>query len=43
MLQEHSKYYPYEVEFANVRWDLVLVLYSSGSTGKAFMQKQPRN
>lgn len=43
MLQEHSKHYPYEVEFANVRWDPVLVLHSSGSTGKASVQKQPRN
>ena len=43
MLQEHSKSYPYEVEFANVRWDPVLVLHSSGSTGKLPTQKQPGN
>ena len=39
MLQEHSKHYSYEVEFANARWDPVLVLHSSGSTGKESMQK----
>ena len=43
MLQEHSKHCPYEVEFANDRWDPVLVLHSSGSTGKESMQKQPAN
>ena len=39
MLQEHSKHYPYEVEFTNARFDPVLVLHSSGSTGKESMQK----
>lgn len=34
MMQEHSKYYPYEVKFSDVRWDPVLILHSSGSTGR---------
>ena len=40
MLQEHSTHYPYEVEFSDVRWDPVLILHSSGSTGKISMQEQ---
>lgn len=34
MLQNYSCHYPYEVEFSDVRWDPVLILHSSGSTGK---------
>ena len=34
MLQKYSNHYPYEVEFSDVRWDPVLILHSSGSTGK---------
>ena len=34
MLQEYDKQYPYEVDFSIVRWDPVLILHSSGSTGK---------
>ncbi len=32
-LQEYSEHYSYDVEFSNVRWDPVLILQSSGSTG----------
>lgn len=36
MIQEsnNSKHYPYEVDFSDVRLNPVLVLHSSGSTGK---------
>ena len=34
MLQDYDKHYPYEKKFADVRWDPVLILHSSGSTGK---------
>ena len=35
MLLEYNKHYPYDVKFSDVRWDPVLILHSSGSTGKA--------
>lgn len=35
MLRGESKPYPYEVTFAEARWDPVSVLHSSGSTGKS--------
>ena len=38
LLQEYDKHYPYEVEFSRVRWDPVLILHSSGSTGKDSMK-----
>ena len=34
MLLGHAKYYPYECNYTDVRWDPVLVLLSSGSTGE---------
>ena len=34
MLMEYNKHYPYEVKFSDVRWDPVLILHSSGSTGE---------
>ena len=34
MLFGHAQYYPYECNYKDVRWDPVLVLLSSGSTGK---------
>ena len=34
MVLDYDKHYPYEVKFSDVRWDPVLVLHSSGSTGK---------
>ena len=34
MLFGHAQYYPYEFNYKDVRWDPVLVLLSSGSTGK---------
>ena len=34
MLLGNSKYYQYECNYTDVRWDPVLVLCSSGSTGK---------
>ena len=34
LLQEYDTHYPYEAEFSRVRWDPVLILHSSGSTGK---------
>ena len=34
MLLEYNKHYPYDVKFSDVRWDPVLILHSSGSTGK---------
>lgn len=34
MVQEHTKHYPYDVEYSEVQWDPVLILHSSGSTGK---------
>ena len=36
MLQGHSKHYPYEPTFAEARWNPVLILHSSGSTGTMF-------
>lgn len=33
MIQENSIHYPYDVKFSEVRWDPVLILHSSGSTG----------
>ena len=33
MLLGRAKYYPYECNYTDVRWDPVLVLLSSGSTG----------
>lgn len=36
MLQGHSKYYSYEPTFAEARWNPVLILHSSGSTGTMF-------
>ena len=35
MIVEYNKHYPYEVKFSDVRWDPVLILHSSGSTGEA--------
>ena len=34
MVLDYNKHYPYEVKFSDVRWDPVLILHSSGSTGK---------
>ena len=34
LLQEYDKHYPYDFEFSKVRWDPVLILHSSGSTGR---------
>ena len=34
MVLEYNKHYPYEVKFSDVRWDPVLILHSSGSTGE---------
>ncbi|KAI9879042.1 MAG: hypothetical protein M1830_009784 [Pleopsidium flavum] len=33
MIQGHTKHYPYEEAFEDVRWNPILVLHSSGSTG----------
>ncbi|KAL8721403.1 MAG: hypothetical protein Q9225_001918 [Loekoesia sp. 1 TL-2023] len=33
MLVDESRYYPYEKTFATARWDPIVVLHSSGSTG----------
>ena len=35
MLLGYNNHYPYEVKFSDVRWDPVLILHSSGSTGNA--------
>ena len=37
MLRGESKPYPYGVPFARACWDPVLVLHSSGSTGKSLL------
>ena len=37
MLPEYHEHYPYDVAFSDVRLDPVLILHSSGSTGKSFM------
>lgn len=42
MLRGQSKPYPYEVTFAEARWDPVLVLHSSGSTGKSLLSTAKR-
>ena len=34
MIQEYTRYYPYDVNYTDVRWDPVLILHSSGSTGE---------
>ena len=34
MVLEYNNIYPYEVKFSDVRWDPVLILHSSGSTGE---------
>ena len=36
MLLGDAKYYPYEGNYTDVRWDPVLVLLSSGSTGTRY-------
>lgn len=36
MIRGYSKHYPYEAVFADVRWDPILILHSSGSTGTVF-------
>ena len=36
MLLGNSEYYHYECNYTDVRWDPVLVLLSSGSTGKTY-------
>lgn len=36
MLHGNAKYYPYECNYIDVRWDPVLVLLSSGSTGTKY-------
>ena len=36
MLLGDAKYYPYECNYTDVRWDPVLVLLSSGSTGTRY-------
>ncbi len=36
MLLGDAKYYPYEYNYTDVRWDPVLVLLSSGSTGTTY-------
>ena len=36
MLLGNAKYYPYECNYTDVRWDPVLVLLSSGSTGTTY-------
>ncbi len=43
-LQEYSEHYSYDVEFSDVRWDPVLILHSSGSTGSIqSLPKQQRS
>ena len=37
MLCDFDEHYPYDVEYSKVRWDPVLILHSSGSTGKNMM------
>ena len=34
MIQNYGKRYPYEASFAKNRWNPVLILHSSGSTGE---------
>ena len=36
MIQGYSKHYPFEASFADARWDPILVLHSSGSTGTIY-------
>ena len=33
MIRQGTRHYPYEKDFAKVRWDPILILHSSGSTG----------
>lgn len=42
MLLGHAKHYPYECNYTEVRWDLVLVLLSSGSTGITYISDKNR-
>ncbi len=41
MIREYSKPYPFEVNFADVQWDPILILPSSGSTGTDFCVQGP--
>ena len=34
MILEYNKHFSYQVKFHDVRWDPVLILHSSGSTGE---------
>jgi len=36
MLVDASEHYPYHKDFATARWDPIVVLHSSGSTGKSY-------
>ena len=42
MLQGESKKYAYEAAYEQARWDPVLVLHSSGSTGKIELSRPPK-
>lgn len=37
IFQEYDKHYTYEMKFQDVRWDPVLILHSSGSTGNVLL------
>ncbi len=36
MLVDASEHYPYQKDFATARWDPIVVLHSSGSTGRPY-------
>ena len=40
LLQDYDKHYPYDKKFQDARWDPVLILHSSGSTGKVLFDKE---
>ena len=40
MLLRDAKYYQYECIYTDVRWDPVLVLHSSGPTGKITLERE---
>lgn len=41
MIRGDPKHYPYEEKFADVRWNPILILHSSGSTGMIQSTKAP--
>jgi len=40
MLVDASEHYPYQKDFATARWDPIIVLHSSGSTGRPYRRER---